>query len=162
MTHVLITQGASPFAQRIARQFPADYRITFGVAGDVPEVLIRTGKYNWIPPGNAPGFTHSMLNACLDGGIGLLLPLGWEELVALARAAQLFSEYQIEVLVPPLQLLETIPIYTNPVKEAVPAVLLHGCNVHDGAVFMEDFPYSGVYLQGDDGDTPALCCLNEN
>lgn len=161
MTHVLITHGTTPFAQRVARQFPATYRITFGVAEQLPEALMRTGKYKQIPAGKVPDFAHALLNLCLDMDISTLLPLGRAEILPLARAAQLFAEYQIEVLLPPLLLLETIPVYVNPVKEALPVVLVRGHDVRTETDFMPDFPYSGVYLQADDGETPALCCVDE-
>src|SRR3546814_15602118 len=94
---VLITQGTRPFAQRVGKLLQTHYKVQFGSADEVPQVLLQTGNYIQFPGVDTAAFEHELLRSCLDNRIDVVIPLGAKEIDLLARAQQLFAEYGIAV-----------------------------------------------------------------
>lgn len=156
---VLITWGTRPFAQRVAKLLPAAQPVLFCAADELPEVLLRSGNYLRAPRADSPAFVHEMLKICLDNNVKTLIPLGSNELYAMAEARQLFSEYGIAIWVPEVIDLAELAVIENPPRQ-LPLLLLHKGNTVTGA--REDEQYdtlSGVFTPSDSGDELALCCI---
>ncbi len=156
---LLMTQGTSPFAQRVAKLLPAGHAVRFAAA-ILPEALLHTGNYLAIPRADVPAFVHELLKACLDGQVEALLPLGAAELHPLAGARQLFAEYGIDVWVPSVGELDGLAVIANPPRPLPLMVLRNGAIVGGAADAGPRYgALSGVFALSDGGDEPALCCV---
>ncbi|MEE1943845.1 hypothetical protein VRU48_01920 [Pedobacter sp. KR3-3] len=96
---LLITGGTAIAALKLLKAFEnreavlADY-------GTVP--MLKSAAYQMISLGkkNEEIVAHNILNICLDEGITTVLPLYSFEIIALAKAKVLFSEFGIQILLP--------------------------------------------------------------
>ncbi|MGE8428246.1 MAG: hypothetical protein ACN6O7_10230 [Sphingobacterium sp.] len=159
MKKILITFGTRPLAMRIAKRLGADFEILYASSEDIPELLLASGKYAKIPKGLLPTFAHEVLKLSLDQEVDYVLPLGGFELEPLSTAKVLFEEYQISVLVPDKQLLETIPVMENPPAELPYKLLSKGNNLLDSTRF--DRPLDGLFVTSDSGEDLALICVSK-
>lgn len=157
--NVLITQGMRPFAHRVAKKLSTACIPLFGSAEEIPYVLINGGNFTTIPPANAPAFIHEVLKICLDREISAVIPLGAQELYPMAEARQLFSEYGVDIWVPPVTVLAGLPIFENPPKELPLTILSGGRVIAGGNVGQQVESLSGVFTSSDSGEEWALCCI---
>jgi hypothetical protein len=98
---VLITGGKSSPSYKIVKAFQND-QVLLADYGDIP--AFSAGQYQFITLGekNEETIAHNLLNACLDHGVEMILPLHEFEVAAVAKASLLFSEFGIQVLLPEL------------------------------------------------------------
>lgn len=92
---VLITGGKSALTSKIAKAF-SRYHVQLADYGDVP----LFSKFISLGEKNEDTIAHTLLNACLDQGVELILPIHKFEIEATAKAKVLFSEFNIDVLLP--------------------------------------------------------------
>jgi len=144
---------------RIAKRLGTDFEILYASSEDIPELLLASGKYAKIPKGLLPTFAHEILKLSLDQEVDYVLPLGGFELEPLSTAKVLFEEYQISVLVPGKQQLETIPVMENPPAELPYKLLSKGNNLLDSTRF--DRPLDGLFVTSDSGEDLALICVSK-
>lgn len=102
---VLITAGMSAEAYRLERILKEagnekweTRAVVFADDSPLPQVPGRESLV--LPPYNSASFVHETLKACLDLGIGRLYPLKWGEVRELAKARELFAEYQVTLMIP--------------------------------------------------------------
>jgi len=163
---LLITQGTTPFAQRIAKRFGDERRIRYYfVSSDpIPDVLIRSGSYKEIPAANEATFVHELLKLALDRQVTHLLPLGMDEVLLLTDAKQLFIEYDIQILVPDRAALAGLEVMENPPRQLELVLLEKGLRITQNGQREEppiDEALSGVFCISDE-DIPYLCLINSN
>ncbi|WP_262246144.1 hypothetical protein [Parapedobacter soli] len=156
---ILITQGTRPFAQRVGKLLQVQYEVLFGAADEIPQVLLRTGNYMQFPQVNAAAFEHVMLRTCLDGGVDVLIPLGEQEIRALARTQQLFAEYGIAVWVPDAGHLDELGMMRNPGRHYPLLVLDRGTAVVGEQPPTLTHTMSGVFARLDSAHELAWCCI---
>lgn len=153
---MLITQGTTAFAQRVAKNFTAnhpDARYSFASSAEIPNVLVASGRYKAIPTSDHPAFIHELLKLALDEGADYLLPLGRDEAVGLSGSKLLFREYGIDVLVPDLERIEGLPILENPPRSLELHLLYGSRRPNDSG---ETADLAGVFSYSDDGH-PYWC-----
>lgn len=161
----MITQGISPYAQRITSRYFSQWPLVFASSVAVPQPLLEAGNHVQIPSADHSSFVHELLKACLDHQVSYLLPLGQEEALALRGAKILFEEYGIEVLVnepdpaadpagenepdPHAEL----PILLQPPRDLELLILSKGKVLSPPDQANTEFPawYSGVFTFNDDG-----------
>lgn len=159
MKKILITFGTRPLAMRIAKKLGADFEILYASSEEIPELLLKSGNYAPIPKGLLPTFAHEVLKLSLDQQIDYVLPLGGLELEALSEAKVLFEEYQISVLVPDKDLLDTIPIMEKPPADLSYILLSKGKNLFDSATYEKSL--DGLFVASDSGEDLALICVSK-
>lgn len=163
---LLITQGTAPFAQRVAKHLHQDLgaQVCFASADPIPQVLLDTGHYQQIPAAGHPTFAHEMLKLVLDQEATHLLPLGMEEVVVLAASKLLFNEYDIQVLIPGIDDIDSgdVQVMENPPRQLELLLLDRGQQIGPASVSADGrqpaFPekLSGVFCFSDEGE-PYLC-----
>lgn len=96
---LLITGGTAATALKILKAFEG-HEVVLADYGDVPTV--STKAYHFISLGvkNEDIVAHNILNACLNEGADMVLPLYSFEAEAIAKSKVLFNEFGIEVLLP--------------------------------------------------------------
>ena len=156
---VLITQGTRPFAQRVGKLLQEQYEVQFGSAEEVPQVLLQTGNYIQFPGVDTVAFEHELLRTCLDNRIDVLIPLGEKEIGLLARAQQLFAEYDIAIWIPDAAHSETLGLMRNPERRFPLLVLNHGVAVAGEQQGNPSGTLSGVFTQPTPSAGLALCCI---
>ncbi len=159
MKKILITFGTRPLAMRIAKKLGADFEILYASSEEIPELLLKSGNYAPIPKGLLPTFAHEVLKLSLDQQIDYVLPLGGFELEALSEAKVLFEEYQISVLAPDKDLLDTIPIMENPPADLSYILLSKSKNLFDSATYEKSL--DGLFVASDSGEDLALICVSK-
>ena len=114
--NILITGATRPQSFKTLKAFEGD-RVVMADYGDVPS--FPSAKYSFISLGerNDDILAYNLLNACLDNDIDHLMPLYNFEIKAVAKAAVLFSEFNIEVLLPDIAVLSKYNRVYNPVTE---------------------------------------------
>jgi len=92
---VLITGGKSALALKIAKAF-VQHQVVLADYGDVPlfPKFISLGKKN------EDTIAHTLLSACLDEEVDVVLPLYNFEITAMAKAKVLFNEFNVDILLP--------------------------------------------------------------
>jgi hypothetical protein len=159
MKKILITFGTRPLAMRIARKLSGSFEVLYASSEEIPELLLKSGNYTAIPKGLLPTFAHEVLKLSLDKQVDYVLPLGGFELEPLAEAKVLFDEYQISVLVPDKDILETFSIIENPPAD-LPYVLLSKGNNLLGAEIYEN-TLDGLMVTSDSAEEFALVCVSK-
>ncbi len=94
---VLITAGLSPEAYRLQRILNAK-DVVFADASQLPQIPGTRSVV--LPAADSPSFVHEALKACLDLDITTVYPLKRAEVVELAKARELFFEYNISLMIP--------------------------------------------------------------
>ncbi|MEI2275053.1 hypothetical protein OHD16_23180 [Sphingobacterium sp. ML3W] len=159
MKKILITFGTRPLAMRIARKLSDSFEVLYASSEEIPELLLKSGNYAVIPKGWLPTFAHEVLKLSLDQQVDYVLPLGGFELEPLAEAKVLFDEYQISVLVPDKDILETFSIIENPPAD-LPYVLLSKGNNLLGEEIYEN-TLDGLLVTSDSAEEFALVCVSK-
>jgi hypothetical protein len=96
---VLISCGLTPFAQRIARQYP-QWDFLFGSIEELPLPFQNHVGYQALPSPSHPAYVHEILKICLDRQVHAFLPLGVSEVHKLQEARVLFEEYGMALWMP--------------------------------------------------------------
>ena len=156
---VLITQGTRPFAQRVGQLLQNRYAVQFGSAEAIPEVLLGTGNYIQLPGAATPAFEHELLRKCLDNRVDVLIPLGEREIDLLARAQQLFAEYDIAIWIPDMAGAGELKLLRNPERRFPLLVIDHGVAVAGEQQGKYPATLSGVFAVLVPAETLALCCI---
>ena len=94
---VLITAGLSPEAYRLQRILDIK-DVVFADVRTIPK--IPNSRSIVLPPHTSSSFVHEMLKSCLDLGITRVYPLNLGEVIELSKARTLFSEYNIFLIIP--------------------------------------------------------------
>lgn len=96
--YTLITAANSSQAYRLQSTINTAH-ILLGDYLELPELLIQSGKVLRLPNPQTIAYTHEMLALCLDRDIDTVFALRQQEKKLLLNAKQLFSEYDIKILV---------------------------------------------------------------
>ena len=97
--NILITAANSAAAYRLKNQLNSE-NIILGDYNELPDVMLKSGKMIKLPNPASVAYAHEMLTLCLDKDITAVYPLNENEQVLLNEAAQLFKEYNIDILHP--------------------------------------------------------------
>lgn len=103
---VLITAGLSQEAYRLQRALNLQDAV-FADEQAMPAIPGR--KWIAIASHQSVSFAHEMLKTCLDNNIDTVYPLKRGEVMELSRAKQLFSEFDIRLMIPSGAWLEANP-----------------------------------------------------
>lgn len=152
---ILITQGSTAFAQRIAKKC-SDLQVLFAVNDEVSTFLLHTGKYFSLPKSDSSTFVHELLKLALDKEIDYILPLNVQEAKIISVSNILFQEYGVAVLVSESSILEETPYLFAPPREI--SLMLSGIG-NDKPVPSKYKGVSGVWCTNDD-DEVYLCFAN--
>lgn len=121
---ILITAANSAQAYQLKTMLQTDALILLGDYHDIPEVLVKAGKMIKTPNPESQSFVHEMLALCLDNSIAELYALRRSELLPLAEARQLFSEFDIKLFIPDKEMIENN--MTHPVIDGRIVVVENG------------------------------------
>ena len=103
---VLITAASSAQAYQIKSVLHTGEPVLLGDYLDIPELMVKNGTMIKTPDPAGASFAHEMLTLCLDKGISMLFPLRKAELMPLAEARQLFLEFDIQLILPKIQVID--------------------------------------------------------
>jgi hypothetical protein len=120
----LITAGADAAAYRLQQILDQNSIFYFGDYLPLPDYSSPRKKFIQIPEGRSSSFAHELLALCLDKDIKAIYPLRRAELMPLAEAKQLFTEYGIKIFVPDKDLLPILPLMSGTLCQL--AVILEG------------------------------------
>lgn len=95
--YTLITAANSSIAYSLKNTLDPKHTI-LGDYLELPNILLQSGKVIQLPSPKNPAYTHQMLALCLDKDIDAIYPLREEEKLLLQNAAQLFYEYNIDII----------------------------------------------------------------
>jgi hypothetical protein len=103
---ILITGGKTATALKLQKAF-SNEQVVLADYGDVPS--FSNSSYQFLSLGqlNEDTIAHNLLNFCLDHEIDALLPLHKPAVEALAKADILFSEFNVQLIIPTIEQLET-------------------------------------------------------
>lgn len=96
---ILITGGKSALALKMVKAFTS-HQIILADYGEMPSFSSSAYKFISLGEKNEDTIAHTLLNNCLDEEIDLILPLHAFEVVAMAKAKVLFSEFNIDIVLP--------------------------------------------------------------
>ncbi|MEJ5995214.1 hypothetical protein WG904_12365 [Pedobacter sp. Du54] len=96
---VLITGGKSALALKIAKAF-TPHQIILADYGEIPNFSSTAYKFISLGEKNEDTIAHNLLNHCLDEDVDRVLPLHTFEIIAMCKAKVLFSEFNIDTLLP--------------------------------------------------------------
>ncbi|AZI26205.1 hypothetical protein EA772_12945 [Pedobacter sp. G11] len=99
---ILITGGNNAKALKLLKAFPTHF-VLLADYGEVPGILTENYAFTSLGALNQDSIAHILLNFCITEAIDCIVPLHQYEVDPLAKAAVLFSEYNIEVLTPPAE-----------------------------------------------------------
>ena len=94
---ILITGASSVVAHRLKSKLTND-EVLLGDYVELPAFMIEGGSMVKLPNPNSESYPHQMLTLCLDNDVARVYAMGNDEYNFLNNAAQLFSEYGIEIL----------------------------------------------------------------
>jgi hypothetical protein len=103
---ILITAASSAQAYQIKSVIHTSEPVLLGDYTDIPELMVKNGTMIKTPDPASASFAHEMLTLCLDKGVSMLFPLRNAELVPLAEARQLFLEFDIQLILPKIQVID--------------------------------------------------------
>jgi len=163
---LMITQGTSAFAQRVARQIQQSsttVQVYFGAADELPKVLESTGKYIRISSFSDASFVHQLLKSALDLELNYVLPLDYSECRELSEATMLFEEYGITLLMPNLENWSEENLLLNPPSALGLQLIINGHTFpapSERTMTESSEKLSGLYSLSDDGE--MYWCLARN
>jgi len=102
---ILITGGNNAKTLKLLKAFPGHF-ILFADYGDVPGMVTDNYALTSLGELNRDSIAHILLNFCITEAIDSIIPLHYFEIEPMAKAAVLFGEYGIDVLLPPLESLD--------------------------------------------------------
>jgi hypothetical protein len=122
---ILITGGKSALALKVLKAF-AEHEVILADYGEMPS--FSAGNYKFISLGekNDDTLAHSLLNACLDQEVDVFLPIHEFEIKPVAKAQILFNEFNISVLLPNQDVLESYVKPRSLAKDAEWLVFMEG------------------------------------
>lgn len=146
MAKILITGGNSATAMKLAKMLD-QHHLVLADYGDTP--LLKNEQLEFISLGkeNKDVTAHSLLTACLDFQVDILLPLRVFEMEALVKSRILFEEFGISVMVPQQNLDSFLPT-----RKSSSIVLNNGHEVLIGVGALANEPL-GAFYQDEDGFT---------
>ncbi len=103
---ILITGGKSALALKMVKAF-ASYQIVIADYGEMPSFSSKAYQFISLGEKNDDTIAHTLLNYCLNEEVDLILPLHAFEVFAMAKAKVLFSEFNINIILPEDQNLST-------------------------------------------------------
>lgn len=111
---ILITGGTSATALKLLKAFNGN-EIVLADYGEVP--AFSSPNYQLISLGEKKEdvLAHKLLNQCLDHNIDAILPIHYFEIESLAKAGILFSEFNVNIMLPNIDVYE---LYLNSVVTA--------------------------------------------
>lgn len=106
---ILITGANNAKALKLLKAFPNHF-ILFADYGDVAGIVTENYAFTTLGLLNKESIAHILLNFCITEAIDSIIPLHSFEVEPIAKSKVLFSEYGIDVLTPPADL---IPQYIS-------------------------------------------------
>lgn len=97
--NILVTGGKNAKVLKLLKAFPEDF-IVFADYGEVPEVATSTYRFASLGEKNEQSIAHVFLDFCLSESIEMIVPTHGFEIEQMAKASQLFAEYDIKILLP--------------------------------------------------------------
>lgn len=94
---ILITGASSVVAYRLKSKLYNE-EVILGDYVELPAFMLEGGSMLKLPNPNNESYPHQMLTLCLDNDVTRVFAMGDDEYNFLNNAAQLFSEYGIEIL----------------------------------------------------------------
>jgi hypothetical protein len=114
---ILITGGKSAATMKLLKAFEGQ-EIILADYGEIP--AFSSSSYKFVTLGEINDtIAHNILNVCLDHQVDMLLPLHEFEINPLAKAAVLFEEFNIELLIPDVT---DVLKYFYPQQDIVPGL----------------------------------------
>jgi len=107
---ILITGGNSATTLKILKAF-AEHEVILADYGEMPSFSALNYKFISLGDKNDDTIAHSLLNNCLDQEVDAILPIREFEVEPVAKAKVLFNEFNIETLLPNLEVLKS---YSKP------------------------------------------------
>jgi hypothetical protein len=104
---ILITAANAAQAYQLKSILNADADVALGDYLEIPKLMVTLGRMIKTPDPNGNTFVHEMLALCLDKGINKVYALRRAELLPLAQARQLFTEFDIALYVPSIALINS-------------------------------------------------------
>ncbi|RYZ95986.1 MAG: hypothetical protein EOP47_24750 [Sphingobacteriaceae bacterium] len=99
MPYTLVTAATSSRAHKI-KSIITEQDVILGDYADLPDFMVKPGKLIRIPNPLSVSYAHEMLTLCLDNDINTIYPLNFNEAELLLEAAQLFIEFNINIIKP--------------------------------------------------------------
>jgi hypothetical protein len=96
---ILITGAKSAIAIKLLKAFD-QHQVVLADYGEIPSFFSKNYRLISLGPKNEDTIAHTLLNNCLDEQIDAVLPIHTFEIIAVAKAKILFNEFDIEVLSP--------------------------------------------------------------
>jgi len=143
---ILITGGNNAKALKLLKAFPNHF-VLLGDYGDVPAIL--TENYGFASFGNLnkDSIAHIFLNFCITESIDCIIPLKAFELEPMAKSSVLFDEYNIQVLLPPADILSNfLPEEQQSFSDF--AVFINGNCIYSTGIVPEQLknqPLNGIF-----------------
>ncbi|MEO8886147.1 MAG: hypothetical protein ABI367_08800 [Mucilaginibacter sp.] len=94
---ILITRATSVVSHNLKGKLNNE-QVILGDYVELPAFMLQNGSMINLPNPVSETYTHQMLTLCLDNAVTRVYALGDDEYNTLNNAAQLFSEYGIEIL----------------------------------------------------------------
>ncbi len=147
--NILITAASTAQAYQLLGLLGLENNVTLADSFDLPAFMLKNKKFMKIPPGDSNTFAHELLTACLDLGINRVFALRPAEVRALAEARTLFSEYEIDVMVPPLFLVEQLQMKSSPGTIVIK-------DLKTGHLSLPESADYGVFLVNEEGNDTQI------
>ena len=122
-----MTNATHSLGLRVAKLLVAKFEVIQATSDELP--IFMQEKFEKIPKGVSPTFSHEMLKLALDKNCQYVLPLQLSEIESLAESLLLFEEYGIQVLCPTINQLRELEILPNPAKELTLSILVDKIDV---------------------------------
>ncbi len=103
--NILITGGKNAKVLKLLKAFSKDF-IVFGDYGEVPQISTKIYRFASLGIKNEQSIAHILLDFCLSESIEIVIPTHRFEIEQMAKSIQLFSEYDITVLLPSVESLK--------------------------------------------------------
>ncbi|MGY3052515.1 hypothetical protein ACVWYG_000705 [Pedobacter sp. UYEF25] len=97
--NILITGGKNAKVFKLLRAFDRDF-VIFGDYEEVPAISSSSYRFANLGKKNEQSVAHVLLEFCISESIEVLIPTHTFEVEQMAKAIQLFAEYNITVLLP--------------------------------------------------------------
>ncbi|MET4082540.1 hypothetical protein ABIB40_002500 [Pedobacter sp. UYP30] len=115
--NILITGGKNAKVFKLLKAFNHSF-VVFGDYDEMPAISTASYCFANLGKKNTQSIAHVLLNFCLSESIDVLIPTYNFEIEQMAKAVQLFAEYNIEVLLPAMDELEIYLRETNFINPA--------------------------------------------
>lgn len=102
---ILITAANAAQAYQLQGVLNSEGHVFLGDYQDIPDLMVKSGLMIKTPNPNDSSFIHKMLALCLDKSITAIYPLRKAELLLLAEARLLFTEFDITLYIPEMDII---------------------------------------------------------